>query len=129
MSKAATVMMTDSLRLELAPFNIKIIELKTGAVKSKFYNQDGGPQATLPEGSICTPAKTEVEKCMRGGSIQPNMVDSEKWAQQAVADLLAANPETRIWRGGVAWATWFARRFMPYKFLMARCQRGGRSAW
>jgi NAD(P)-dependent dehydrogenase (short-subunit alcohol dehydrogenase family) len=37
MSKAATAVMTDTLRLEIAPFGIKIIALKTGTVKSKFY--------------------------------------------------------------------------------------------
>lgn len=42
MSKAATAMMTDTLRLELAPFGIKIIALKTGTVKSKFYENDPG---------------------------------------------------------------------------------------
>ena len=43
MSKAATAMMTDTLRLELAPFGIKVIALKTGTVKSKFYkNQTRG---------------------------------------------------------------------------------------
>jgi 1-acylglycerone phosphate reductase len=43
MSKAATAMMTDTLRLELAPFGIKVIALKTGTVKSKFYENQPPP--------------------------------------------------------------------------------------
>src|SRR2546423_2589153 len=72
MSKAAAAMMTDNLRLELAPFGIKVIDLKTGAVKSNFFdNQPGGAQASLPEGSIYMPAREAVEKSMRGGAVSP----------------------------------------------------------
>jgi len=46
-------MMTNSPRLELAPFNGRFVELKTGVAELKDCdNQTGGSQATLPEGSI-----------------------------------------------------------------------------
>ena len=49
-SKAAAAMLTDTLRLELAPFGVKVVELKTGAVKSGFYkNRNPGTSTTLPE--------------------------------------------------------------------------------
>ena len=49
MSEAATAMMTDTLRLELAPFGIKVIALKTGTVKSKLYENPppGGGELRL----------------------------------------------------------------------------------
>ena len=63
-------MMTDTPRPELAPFGIKVIDLKTGTVKPKFYhNQTGETQATLPTTSIYMPAKETVENSMRGGTI------------------------------------------------------------
>lgn len=66
MSKAATAMMTDNLRLELVSFDIKVIDLKTGAVKSKSYdNQPRGAQVSLPAGSIYMPAKETVEQHAR----------------------------------------------------------------
>lgn len=126
MSKAATAMMTDTLRLELAPFSIKVIDLKTGAVKSRFFdNQPGGTQASLPAGSIYLPARAAVEKSMRGGSISPIMVESEIWAEQVVGDLLGATPPIRIWRGGNAWVIWFARRFLPHTFLGGNMSKMG----
>ena len=126
MSKAATAMMTDTLRLELAPFGIKVIDLKTGAVKSNFFdNQPGGTQASLPKGSIYMPAKEEVENSMRGGAISPSMVESKVWAEQVVGDLLAAKPHVRIWRGGNAWLIWFARRFFPHTFLDGNLSKMG----
>ena len=36
-SKSAMAMLTDTLRLELEPFGVKVLELKTGAVESGFY--------------------------------------------------------------------------------------------
>ncbi|KAK9384589.1 hypothetical protein V1515DRAFT_624193 [Lipomyces mesembrius] len=46
--KAATAMLTDNLRLELSPFNIKVVDLKTGAVKTPFFNnQIGGAKPSV----------------------------------------------------------------------------------
>lgn len=104
MSKAATAMMTDNLRLELVPFDIKVIDLKTGAVKSKSYdNQPRGAQVSLPAGSIYMPAKEALEHSMRGGIVSPTMVETKTWVEQVVGDLLAANLHIRIRRGVNAW--------------------------
>ncbi|MCJ1304728.1 hypothetical protein MMC08_007541 [Hypocenomyce scalaris] len=115
MSKAAVAQMTDNLRVELAPFGLKVVDLKTGAVSSKLFET----QATvrLPEGSIYSPAREAVEKDMRGASVKKDNVDSETWAEQVVGDLLMTKPKIRIWRGGNTFPVWFARRFMPYSFL------------
>jgi 1-acylglycerone phosphate reductase len=41
MSKAATAMLADTLRLEFAPLSIKVVNLKTGAVKNNFFDESG----------------------------------------------------------------------------------------
>ena len=115
MSKAAAAMLTDTLRLELAPFNIKVVDLKTGAVKSNFFENQTCP--SLPAGSIYMPAKEAVEKAMAGEGVVPNMVDQSTWAKQVVGDLMVEKPAVRVWRGGNALPVWFARRFMPFAFL------------
>ena len=54
-SKAAAITITGNLRLELDPFGIKVVELRTGAVKSEFFNNQNLKSATrpvLPEHSI-----------------------------------------------------------------------------
>jgi 1-acylglycerone phosphate reductase len=75
-SKAATAMLTDTLRLELAPFGIKVVDLKTGAVKSNFFDNQVCPH--LPEGNIYMPAREAVEAAMRGVGVMKDMMDREK---------------------------------------------------
>lgn len=113
-SKAAAAMLTDNLRLELAPFNIKVIDLRTGGVRSNFFqNLPAAP--VLPSDSIYAPAREVVEKTMAGDNI-PNVVASQLWAEQVVRDLLSPKPPTYIWRGHSAWMVWFVRRFLPHTF-------------
>jgi 1-acylglycerone phosphate reductase len=113
-SKAAAAMLTDNLRLELAPFNVKVIDLRTGGVRSNFFeNLPAAP--TLPRDSIYAPVREVAEKRMAGDSI-PAGVASERWAEQVVRDLLSSKPPTHVWRGQSAWMVWFLRRFMPHTF-------------
>ncbi|MCJ1452610.1 hypothetical protein MMC28_002953 [Mycoblastus sanguinarius] len=118
-SKAAAATLTENLRLELTPFKIKVIDLKTGAVRSGFYsNMNSGVKPRLPEDSIYDVARAEVEKVMlTGGVAEKDIAKADVWAEQVVGDLVTRSPELRIWRGGNAWLTWFARRFMPFTFL------------
>jgi 1-acylglycerone phosphate reductase len=125
-SKAAAAMLTDTLRLELAPFNIKVVDLKTGAVKTNFFsNLTGGAEPVLPKDSIYMPAREAIEKSMRGEAVAGDMVSAKKWAEQVVADLLAPKPPLRVWRGGNAWLIWFVRRFMPFNFIDGNLEKMG----
>lgn len=50
----------------LAPFDITVVDLKTGAVSSNIIkNQKAATQITLPKGSIYEPAREVVESAMR----------------------------------------------------------------
>jgi short-subunit dehydrogenase len=53
-SKAAAAMFSDHQRIELAPFGIKVVDLKTGCVKSNFHS-NRYDESRLPEGSIYEP--------------------------------------------------------------------------
>ncbi|KAH8800636.1 hypothetical protein F5884DRAFT_530942 [Xylogone sp. PMI_703] len=117
-SKAAAAMLTDNLRLELLPFNLKVVDLKTGTVKSRFFNnQSGGAKPSLPKDSIYNIAKVDVERVLAGDSIERDMIDSDQWAEQVVADLLGRSPSLQIWKGGHAFMTWFARSFLPFTYF------------
>ncbi|KAK9460851.1 uncharacterized protein V1516DRAFT_695637 [Lipomyces oligophaga] len=74
-SKAALASITSSRRYELAPFNIKVIELKTALVASKFLDKPGVSESIVPENSIYAPAKS------------------------VVGNVLKKNPPNVIWRG------------------------------
>ena len=64
-SKAAMSRFSDTLRLELQPFGIAVVELKTGGVKTNVVNNVRAKQPELPESSIYQPAKDQVEKALR----------------------------------------------------------------
>jgi 1-acylglycerone phosphate reductase len=113
-SKAAAAMLTDNLRIELAPFNIKVIDLRTGGVRSNFFENLPAPPV-LPRDSIYAPVREAVEKSMAGNSL-PAAVASQGWAEQVVRDLLSPKPSTHVWRGQSAWMVWFLRKVMPHTF-------------
>lgn len=96
-SKAAAAGLTEILRLELAPFNIRVINMMTGAVRSTFF--DNIPNATLPPTSIYNFAKDAVEKAMSGGDNMAVASDPEKWAESVVQGLSKSTPPYWLWRG------------------------------
>ena len=86
-SKAAVASMGDCLRVELAPFDVKVrqtthdaavercspsslsqvVTLMTGAVKTEFFtNKIGGRQTALPPSSPYNPIRQQVETMMNG---------------------------------------------------------------
>jgi len=66
-----------SSRLE--PFDITVVDLKTGAVSSNLIkNQKVATQISLPKGSIYEPAREAVESAMRNDK----MADAGMPAQQ-----------------------------------------------
>lgn len=116
-SKAAMAMFSDSQRLELAPFGITVVDLKTGVVQSNFQqNQKGGMEAALPKGSIYEPAKEAVEKTMRGEHLVKSGVPAQQWAESVVQDLLRKKPPPSIWRGSQAWLVWIGT-ILPFGTL------------
>jgi short-subunit dehydrogenase len=112
-SKAAIASFSDSQRLELEPFGVKVVDLKTGAVKTNFFanntsKAESGDVPRLPQGSIYEPAKAAVEKTMNGDDFEPSMVKADVWAKQVVGDLLKKSPPKQVWRGGTATIAWLA---------------------
>lgn len=110
MSKAATSMLSDVLRLELNPFDIRVVELKTGAVLTSFFDHQAGGLPTLPTNSIYSSvARTEMERVLAGTDIMvPGKAQPvEKWARNVVGDLLRrpSSPPYHIWRGAASFLT------------------------
>lgn len=105
-SKAAMAMLSDSLRLELQPFGITVVDLRTGVVRTNLIkNLNASQQPSLPKGSIYEPAKEAVEKALRQEGFEDQGRPAEKWAKLVVQDLLKKKPPPVIWRGESAWLT------------------------
>ncbi|KAL2429979.1 Short-chain dehydrogenase/reductase [Exophiala dermatitidis] len=112
-SKAAAAMFSTHMRIELEPFNLRVVDLKTGCVHSRFHANHQGGNASLPPGSIYSPVREETESAMRNAF--PHREDPHKWARDVVADIVGRrrNPPLEVWRGTGAWKTWFANTFFP----------------
>ena len=102
-SKAALAMFSGILRLELQPFNIKVVDLKTGGVKSNILANL--THSELPSNSIYAAARNAAEKVLSGEklkSLKGTFIDADVWAKGVVEDLTKSKPPYQIWRGGSA---------------------------
>lgn len=99
-SKAAMAIFSDSLRLELEPFGVTVVELKTGAVKTNMIkNQKENTPISLPADSIYNPAKEAVESAMRNEKMGDLGTPPDRWAAEVVGDLTKKKIPAMIWRG------------------------------
>ncbi|KAK4494282.1 hypothetical protein PRZ48_014580 [Zasmidium cellare] len=104
-SKAAIIAISAHQRMELAAFGIKVVDLKTGAVKSNIFQnmdqtQDRGTK--LAKGSLYEPAKDQVESILRGDKVSSSMILASSWAENVVSQVLKPTPPHNIWAGGTA---------------------------
>lgn len=108
-SKAAMATFTQTLRLELQAFDIAVVEMKTGGVKTNIMKNTRSRGPTLPEGSIYAPARDAAEKVLSGKWADAHLgMRPEEWAKAATADLLRQPPPQIVWRGDSIWSAWFA---------------------
>jgi 1-acylglycerone phosphate reductase len=116
-SKAAMAMFSDTQRLELEPFGIKVVDLKTGVVETNFWkNVIDVNETSLPEQSIYEPARKVVEKALKGVAWEGGGEPAELWAGRVVQDLVKSKPPPTIWRGANAGLARIAS-MLPFGFL------------
>ncbi|KAI6088562.1 NAD(P)-binding protein [Hypoxylon rubiginosum] len=106
-SKAAMSMLSDTMRLELEPFGVKVIELRTGVVKTNLIKtMRTSTNPTIPEDSIYEPARESIEKSLRQEQFENAGMEREQWAEAVVQDLSRKSPRPVIWRGEAAFLSW-----------------------
>jgi len=95
-SKAALHSLTDTLRMELAPFGIRVACIQPGGVRSSFgrHAEEG---IRLPEGSIYRPAERGIQARARAGQV--GATPAEQFVVP-VADKLLRDRPPRVIRGG-----------------------------
>lgn len=116
-SKAALSMLTDTLRLEVAPFGVRVVELKTGFVESRFYENSG--KAVLPPDSLYAPIRQDMEALMNGTSKEEDSwtMDAGVWAKKVLDQLVKSNPPAQVWKGGGASAIFWMTALPLQKFM------------
>ncbi|KAF4825115.1 Short-chain dehydrogenase cctT [Colletotrichum siamense] len=117
-SKAAFASLSDTMRLELAPFGIHVVELKTAGVKTNLIsnNKFNTTGERLPEGSIYEPAREIVERAMSQDELRVRGISPDQWASEVSSALLAKSPPRVIWRGESALLSRVASMLPPGLF-------------
>lgn len=113
-SKAAADYVFNTLRMELQPWNINVVNLKTGAVRSNMTSNrvvNSVDKPKLPPGSLFQVAREKVERFMEGNSADAG-VPAEEWASMVVKHLNKPTPPQYIWGGTYSTAAW-VMQFIP----------------
>ncbi|KAI4185663.1 MAG: hypothetical protein L6R41_003991 [Letrouitia leprolyta] len=104
-SKAAASTFSDTMRLELGVFDVKVVELKTGLVgptnliRNNASIKEDRSRPLLPENSIYQPAKDVVEQVIRQEAFAASGMAPAEWAKGVVRDVLKSKSPPIVWRG------------------------------
>jgi NAD(P)-dependent dehydrogenase (short-subunit alcohol dehydrogenase family) len=116
-TKAAFNVMSDALRMELAPFNVDVVIVAPGAVKSRFGdNAEHGVEIT-PD-SVYVPIQDAIIK--RAQMSQVGATPSEQVAREIADGILASPRPTWIATGAGAVKYPLMKRLLPTRKLDAK---------
>jgi len=112
-SKAALHGYTDTLRLELKPFGVRVVNVVTGGVKSQIARTF----RTLKSDSIYLPVEKDFERRLTHS--QSLGMETETYARSVVAQLTGWRKKTTIWEGSKSWLVWWLTGYMPRFILVS----------
>jgi short-subunit dehydrogenase len=113
-SKAAADYVFNTLREELKPWDINVVLLRTGAVRSNMVNnriEGGDRHAQLPANSLYYVARESVESFMSGQAAESG-IPAQEWAQMVVKNLEKTVPPKVVFGGGYAFMAWIMQ-YLP----------------
>lgn len=108
-SKRSEQIMAETLRLELAPFNVKVLSVVTGALKT--MGQTHFEDWKLPAGSLYSPIEPTIKDRARGQEGAPRMEPCD-YAKGVVNDIIRGRTGT-IWHGASVGAVRFGTSWLP----------------
>jgi 1-acylglycerone phosphate reductase len=112
-TKAALHSYSNTLRVELEPFDVKVVTVVTGGVKSNIARTD----RQLSKDSIYLPI--EPEYLRRTKHSQEVGMPNEKYAKSVVSQVLSGRHKRQFWEGSFSYIVWFLNTFMPAKIFVS----------
>jgi 1-acylglycerone phosphate reductase len=106
-AKAALHSFGDTLRVEMAPFNVKVINVLSGNVESNIMKPE-----TLPDNSIYQPIK-DIYQDKRLNKFQDGAISADVWAKAVIAESLKPKPKPHMWIGYNWFTVWVVSTFLP----------------
>jgi 1-acylglycerone phosphate reductase len=113
-SKAALSLISETLRVELAPFDVKVITCITGAVKTNIMTNSY--KQSLPEDSIYQPASKEITD-RASGTEKLDTCSPEEFSQKLVKDVMGGS-SGKVYRGKMASISSILSTYVPSKTLV-----------
>ncbi|KAJ9619681.1 NADPH-dependent 1-acyl dihydroxyacetone phosphate reductase [Taxawa tesnikishii (nom. ined.)] len=110
-SKAALHAYSDTLRLELKEFGVRVVTVVTGGVKSRIARTT----RALKDDSIYLPIEEGYMR--RQQHSQEVGMPNERYAKSVVGQVLGRPGKKEIWEGNMSWLVWFANAFLPRGFF------------
>lgn len=114
-SKAAVNSLSDSLRMELAPFGIKVITVQPGGIRSSFGATASKSAGWLTQDSLYAPVADAIEARAQGG--QENAMSAEDFARVMANGVLAASPKAVLRIGEKSLRMPLAKQFLPEQMI------------
>ncbi|KII87246.1 hypothetical protein PLICRDRAFT_42884 [Plicaturopsis crispa FD-325 SS-3] len=108
-TKAAVHAYSNTLRVELAPFGVKVTTVVTGGVRTNIQAKGIG-LSTLPRGSLYLPME-ELYENRRVKMSQDSWMPADAYARTVVSEALSARPRAWLWAGSGSWIVWFLDTF------------------
>jgi 1-acylglycerone phosphate reductase len=107
-SKAALHSYSQTLRLELEPYDVRVLVVITGGVKSNIARTE----RILPDNSLYLDIKGDFERRIKHS--QYRAMDTEAYARGVVKEALKPIWRQRkwLWRGRMTLPVWFASRVL-----------------
>ncbi len=114
-SKAALTILSETLRLEMAPFDVKVVTVITGVVGTNIMTNVS--EIKLPPDSQYWPVEKNIAARARGVDVRKKMRKGA-FAEKVVTDVLGG-ANGKIWRGELASTI----RCVPTSFLVSHLHR------
>lgn len=109
-------MVSETLRLELAPLGVNVVIVETGGVRSRGHINC--PEVKLPSSSRYLSIENTIAARARGEDGASRM-ETSAYATQVVSDVLKGT-RGRIWRGGSALVVKWAFAWLPTFLLVSQ---------
>lgn len=119
-TKAALHAYSDTLRVELAQFDVKVVQIITGGIQSNIART----ARDLPRNSYYLPVNTEFQRRVKH-SQEAGSMPNEAYARSVVKKVLKQSPPKWVWEGNKSWVVWFACMFLPKSLMVSNFSPSG----
>lgn len=123
-SKCAVEMLSEQMRLEFAPFGVKVLSVNVGAVDTLIFdNNPTNNRSTLPPNSLYKPIESTIAKFSTGDFRPAGLMKPEDFAKRVVGDLHAGKTG-QVDRGSYATMIRYLTKILP-QFILDRIATNG----